>query len=162
MYDIRLDGDTRRLMRQLAHLSELDRKGINAALSEAMRESTMERFKQSKGPDGRLWTPSKRAAETGGKTLVNHARLRNSIRAKSDATGFAVGTNVIYAASHQKGVKNRIIRAKTNKGMRFKVSGKWITAQKVRITIPARPFLGISEADMLEIKGTLEDALSAD
>ena len=47
MYSIRLEGDTRALMRKLRSFSELDRKKINAALGEGVRESTLERFKRS-------------------------------------------------------------------------------------------------------------------
>ena len=103
MYSIRLDGDTRAMLRRIRSFSEIDKQGINAALAEGARESTLERFKQSKGPDGRRWKTSIRAAQEGGKTLIQSAQLRNSIHAKSDASGFAVGTNVKYAATHQFG-----------------------------------------------------------
>ena len=103
MYSIRLDGDTRAMLRRIRSFSEIDKQGINAALAEGARESTLERFKQSKGPDGRRWKTSIRAAQEGGKTLIQSAQLRNSIHDKSDASGFAVGTNVKYAATHQFG-----------------------------------------------------------
>ena len=93
MYSIRLDGDTRAMLRRIRSFSEIDKQGINAALAEGARESTLERFKQSKGPDGRRWKTSIRAAQEGGKTLIQSAQLRNSIHAKSDTSGFAVGTN---------------------------------------------------------------------
>ena len=93
MYSIRLDGDTRAMLRRIRSFSEIDKQGINAALAEGVRESTLERFKQSKDPDGRRWKTSIRAAQEGGKTLIQSAQLRNSIHAKSDASGFAVGTN---------------------------------------------------------------------
>lgn len=146
-------------MRQLNHLEDLDKRGIHSAMAQAMRTSTLERFKQGRGPDGKKWPVSKRALAEGGKTLIDTARLKNSIRTKSDVTGFAVGTNVIYASTHQQGVKGRTIRAKTGRGLRFKVDGRWVTAKKVRIKIAPRPFLGISEEDMHELKGTMEDAL---
>ncbi len=157
MYSIRLEGDTRRMLRKLQQLSDLDKKGVNAALAEAMRDSTLERFRQSKGPDGRPWKTSIRAATTGGKTLVKSAQLRNSIKSSSDETGFAVGTNVKHAATHQFGEKGRTIRAKTPKGLRFQIGGRWVTKKQVKITIPARPFLGLSDEDMEEIKDTIED-----
>ena len=50
MYSIRLDGDTRAMLRRIRSFSEIDKQGINAALAEGARESTLERFKQSKGP----------------------------------------------------------------------------------------------------------------
>ena len=94
---------------------------------------------------------------------ARRSRLRNSIRAKSDASGFTVGTNTIYASTHQLGEKGRkiTIRAKTSKGLVFKIGDQWIRKRQVtvRVKIPARPFLGLSEDDLQEIKGTLEDAL---
>jgi len=166
MYSIRLDGDTRRLMKRLRQLADIDKKGINAAIAEAVRESTLERFRTQKDPDGKKWKQSIRAAQEGGVTLVETAGLKNSIKSKSDASGFAVGTNKIYAATHQLGAKNRriTIRAKTSKGLVFQVDGRWIRKKQVtvRINIPARPFLGLSDDDMQEIKGTLEDYFKED
>ena len=76
MYDIRLDGDTRAMLRRIRSFSEIDRRSINAALAESVRESTLERFRQGKGPDGRRWRTSIRAAQEGGQTLVKTAQLR--------------------------------------------------------------------------------------
>ena len=121
MYSIRLDGDTRAMLRRIRSFSEIDKQGINAALAEGARESTLERFKQSKGPDGRRWKTSIRAAQEGGKTLIQSAQLRNSIHAKSDTSGFALGTNVKYAATHQFGESGRTIRARKKKALRFQV-----------------------------------------
>ena len=70
MYSIRLEGDTQALLRKLRSFSELDRKKINAALGAGVRESTLERFKRSQGPDGRRWRSSIRAAAGGGKTTA--------------------------------------------------------------------------------------------
>lgn len=103
MYDIRLEGDTRAMLRRIRSFSEIDRRSINAALAQGVRESTLERFRQGKSPDGRRWKSSKRAILEGGKTLVKTAQLRNSIHARSDASGFAVGTNAKHAATHQFG-----------------------------------------------------------
>ena len=113
MYDIRLEGDTRAMLRRIRSFSEIDRRSINAALAQGVRESTLERFRQSKGPDGRRWKSSKRAILEGGKTLVKTAQLRNSIHARSDASGFAVGTNAKHAATHQFGEPGRTDRKST-------------------------------------------------
>ena len=162
-YSIRLEGDVRKLMKRLKHYSDLDKKHITAAMAEAVRTSTLERYKQEKDPEGKKWKSSIRAEAEGGKTLTDTARLRNSIRAKSDASGFTVGTNTIYASTHQLGEKGRKItlRAKTSKGLVFKIGDRWIRKRQVtvRVKIPARPFLGLSDDDLQEIKGTLEDAL---
>ena len=139
MYDIRLEGDTRAMLRRIRSFSEIDRRSINAALAEGVRESTLERFRQ------------------GGKTLVKTGQLRNSIHSKSDASGFAVGTNAKHAATHQFGEPGRIIRARRKKALRFQYNGRWVSKKQVRVKIPARPFLGLSDDDMQELKATVED-----
>lgn len=159
---IRLDGDVSALLRRMRTYSELDKKNLNAALAETVRESTLERFRQSRAPSGKKWKTSIRAAATGGKTLIDTAQLRNSIKSYSDETGFAVGTNAKHAATHQFGEPGRTIRAKTRKGLRFQVGGHWVMKKQVKVKIPARPFLGISEGDMQEIKATVEDFIEED
>ena len=138
----------------------LSNNNINAAIGEGVRESTLERFKTSKGPDDKTWKTSIRAATEGGRTLVQTAQLRNSIRSKSDASGFAVGTNAKHAATHQFGEQGRTIRARRAKTLRFQVGGRWVSKKKVKINIPARPYLGLSDDDMQEIKGTVEDFIA--
>lgn len=154
---IQINGDVSALLQRLRDYSEIDKKNLNAALAETVRESTLERFRQGKGPDGRRWKSSNRAILEGGKTLVKTAQLRNSIHAKSDASGFAVGTNVRHAATHQFGEPGRTIRAKNKKTLRFQVGGQWIMRKQVKVKIPARPFLGLSDEDMQEMKATVED-----
>lgn len=160
MYSIRLEGDTRRVLRKIKRFSEIDKKKINAALSETSRDSTLERFKQSRDPEGKRWQTSIRAAQEGGKTLIQSAQLRNSIKSKSDVSGFAVGTNVVHAATHQFGENGRTIRASKAKALRFQVGGRWVSKKKVRVNIPARPFLGFSDDDMQEMKATVEDFIA--
>ena len=160
MFDIRLQGDTRAMLRRIRYFSEIDRRSINAALAEVVRDSTLERFRQGKEPEGRRWKTSIRAANEGGRTLIQSAQLRNSIHARSDASGFAVGTNVKHAATHQFGEPGRTIRARRKKALRFRINGHWVSKKQVRIQIPARPFLGLSDEDMQEIKGTVEDFIA--
>lgn len=159
MYSIRVEGDTRKLINAMKSVAELDRAGLNEALGEGVRESTLERFKRSRGPDGKRWRTSVRAATTGGTTLVDTAQLRNSITSKSDATGFAVGTNVKHAATHQFG-DTRTIRPKKAKALRFRVNGQWVMKKKVTVTIPARPYLGLDEEDMEELQDQVERFVS--
>lgn len=160
MYSIRIEGDTRAMLRKIRSFSEVDKKSINAALAEGVRESTLERFKQSKDPSGKKWKTSIRASSENGKTLIQSSQLRNSIKSVSDATGFAVGTNAKHAATHQFGEPGRTIRARKKKALRFMVDGKWVSKKQVRIRIPARPFLGLSDEDMREIKATVEDFIA--
>ncbi len=156
MVSIQLTGDIRRLNNKLRRLANIDFTGLNEQLAEGIKTSTRLRFKTSTDPEGKPWQSTAR----GGKILVLTARLRNSIRARADASGFAVGTNVIYAARHQIGDKRPLtIKAKTKRGLRFKVGGQWVNTRSVKVKMPARPFLGISKSDLEEIKTTLEQAV---
>lgn len=159
MYSIRLSGDVRSLMKRLKNLENTDIKGVSLTLAELLRTSTRGRFQAEKGPDGKTWAKSIRASEQGGQTLTDRARLKNSIKSEADGAGFAVGTNTIYARTHQFG-DERTIRAKTRRGLVFQVNGQWRRLRSVKVKIPARPFLGISEDDMQEIKATLEAAVA--
>lgn len=161
MYSIRLDGDIQPLLDRIEGLANVDKAGLNAAISDALRSSTVQRFRSGEAPDGQKWKKSRRASAEGGATLVKSAELRNSIKSKSNSSGFAVGTNKIYAATHQLGAEGRsiTIKAKTSKGLVFKIDGQWIRKKKVtvKVNIPARPFLGLSADDMEEIRGTIDD-----
>lgn len=154
---VRLDGETEGLLVRLRQMGDVDRAGIANAIAEGIRTSTVGRFRTETGPDGRRWNPSVRAQETGGRTLTQTAALKTSIHAQADAHGAAVGTNLVYAATHQFG-DERTVRAKNSGFLRFKVNGRWVTKASVRVNIPARPFLGISAEDEAEIKEILEEA----
>lgn len=156
---VRLDGDAQELMRCLKLMGNVDFKGVMNAVGEGLRTSTVERFERGETPDGNAWSKSARVRESGGKTLIRTAALRNSINVKSNSTGVAVGTNDIRAATHQFG-DTRTIRAKGSKKLAFRIGGEWRTAESVTIHIPARPFLGISDEDGQEIRDILEEAIA--
>ena len=149
--NLKVEGDVQRLMKRLGRIASVDKAGINNAIAEGLRTSTIERFQAEKSPEGKKWKQSIRAREEGGKTLIKSAALRSSIRSEASAEGLAVGTNDIRAATHQFG-DSRIIKAKRKKALRFRVSGRWVSKKEVKVTIPARPFLGVSEEDEEEIK----------
>ena len=75
MYSIRLEGETAALLRKMRRYSEIDRRSLNMALGEGVRESTLERFKEGRAPDGRRWKTSIRAATTEIYTLSLHDAL---------------------------------------------------------------------------------------
>jgi phage virion morphogenesis protein len=108
--------------------------------------STQHRFEEGRAPAGPVWPPSIRALAEGGKTLIDTARLMQSVTHNPGREGVEVGTNVIYAAVHQFGA---VIRARVAPKLRFRLLGQWRSADEV--TIPARPFLGIDDDDEREI-----------
>ena len=143
---VRLDGETDALLKRILSLKNIDKAGVMNAIAEGLRTSTVERFNSQESPDGTKWKPSIRAASTDGKTLIQSSGLRTSIRSTANSSSAAVGTNLIYAATHQFG-DQRTIRAKNGKYLRFQIGNKWVSVPSVRVNIPARPFLGVSKED---------------
>lgn len=126
-----------------------------SAIGQYGETSTRMRFERGVGPGGTPWPPSLRALREGGQTMVASSRLRDSLTHRASATTAEWGTNVIYAGIHQTGGQ---VRAKTRKGLRFRIGGQWVTVAAVEI--PARPFLGIDEADTAAIAGLLRRHLA--
>ena len=103
-------------------------------------------FDNEQSPDGTKWKPSIRTQLTGGKTLFESGRLKNSIAVQVNGNQIKIGSALKYANIHQYG---GTIRAKTKPMLRFKLAnGKWIC--KKEVVIPTRPFLGLpSDASIL-------------
>lgn len=120
-----------------------------------LETSTIERFDEERAPDGTKWLPSFRAKHEGGKTLTDTARLRLSIRPVASADQVEIGTNVIYARIHQEG---GTIRAK-GKALAFTLPGLGLRLA-TSVTIPARPFLGLSADDRDELAAQVEDYIA--
>lgn len=122
------------------------RQDMLSTVGETLVSSTNQRFQDSKGPDGKTWEPSARAWEDGindggfGKTLADTGRLMQSIdyatTPDSVMVGSIVGSNVAYARIHQMG-------GKAGRGR--------------KVSIPARPYLGVSEEDKEEVQAIIAD-----
>lgn len=119
-------------------------RGLMDKIGREMVARTKLRFHSQTGPAGGPWPPSIRARMMGGRTLIEKGRLVDSITHEASDSSVAVGTNVIYAAIHQMG---GTIRAKTAKGLRFRLPGGAGSRTVKSVTIPARPFLGLSGED---------------
>ena len=131
----------------------LDFGPVMAVIADYMRSETVQRFDDQAGPDGRRWQPSQRAIADGGLTLTDSGELRLSITADSDATSAVAGTNKLYAAIHQFG---GTIRGKAGAGGRRRALNTPF-GPRASVTMPARPFLGFSDADAGHIEGLLAD-----
>jgi phage virion morphogenesis protein len=126
------------------------------AIGQYGESSTRLRFKKQTDPEGRRWVPSIRAQASGpGQTLIHKARLFRSISHRADNNGAEWGTNVIHAGVHQFGA---VIKAKSAGALRFRMpGGGFVTVKKV--TIPARPYLGVNADDGREIQALSHDAV---
>ena len=132
------DAAARRALTRLAGRA-IDLEPAMDEIGAMLVASTLERFERGEDPDGQPWTPSIRALEQGGQTLVDTTRLRGSITHEAARDSVTVGTNVIYAAIHQFG-------GKAGRGK--------------KVTIPERAFLGVNDDDAAEIGEILAEHLA--
>lgn len=154
-----------------------DARGLFEQIGMSLVTSTQARFERGQAPDGSPWPPSMRAKLTGGKTLIETARLMRSVTYQANDGGVEVGTNVIYAAIHQLGGNiNRPARQQTltfkrgKDGKRqqgFRKKGRGNETRTVSIGagivhMPARPFLGLDDDDQREILRIAEDWLAGE
>ena len=116
--------------------------------------STQERMRAETGPDGTRWPdlkPDYAATKRGAGMLVESGRLIGSLTRQTSGSQLLVGTNALYGAIHQFG---GVIRPKSGAALRFRIGRRWVFARKV--TMPARPFLGISAQDRDDMLDTME------
>lgn len=112
------------------------------------------------------WKPSARSKREGGKPLTDNGVLRRSITVDADSQSVRVGTNVKYGPIHQFGgdikraarseifIRNRARSGRFSKGTK---SGQGFTFKEYVLTIPARPFLVIPDADKRRIEQIAAD-----
>ena len=136
-----------------AGLNRLVERGDN--LTDAMRviagflrESAEESFAREAAPDGTPWQPlapatlsEKRKRGYADTILQRQGTLVDSIQTDWDRRSAVAGTNIAYAAIHQ--------------------FGGDIEQSARSISIPARPFLGVSRRYEDEIVGAIRDHLRA-
>ena len=141
----------------LNKLGQMDTAPLMRRLGERIQAWTQDRFdaNQQQAPDGTPWAKlNPKYAQNKPRHLQNRkltlsGDLRKSIRWQLlDSQSVLVGTNVKYAAIHQFG---GTIRPKKGKALAF--GGRFVQS----VTIPARPYLGISEQDNKEIREIIKD-----
>ncbi|MDC7787976.1 phage virion morphogenesis protein [Rhodoplanes sp. TEM] len=130
------------------------------AIGTGLVENTHTRFEEARDPQGNAWAalnPDYAPLKRGPGTLRESAMrggLMGSITFRAARDSVEVGTNKIYAAVHQFGATIEPVKAshlvfRLASGLQFRDS----------VTIPARPFLGISKADEETIADTIADAI---
>lgn len=129
------------------------RQELANTIGEQLVSSTLERFEDGKGPDGKEWDKSQRAKDENGRTLVDRGHLKASINYEASPAAVIVGTtDRVKGAIHQLG---GTIKPKRAKALKFKIGPDFVTAKKVKM--PARPYLGINEADIEDAKDTIAE-----
>lgn len=125
-----------------------------AQLGEYTLRTTRDRFKTQTGPDGTAWSAlqpwyKKEKSQNKNRVLTLRGFLRGQLVSQVvGGKSVEVGSNLVYAAVHQFG---GTIKPKSGKLLAFRGH----VAKSV--TIPARPYLGLSDADQNElVERTLE------
>lgn len=150
----RIEQDDRKIRAVITQLIALGRNPAPAMEDIAVigENTTRERFSTQIDPQGQRWKQSLRAQINGGKTLTKDGHLGDSITHVSSNKFAEWGTNIIYAAIHQKG---GVIKPKNATSLRFRLaSGAFISTKEV--TMPKREFIGISTNDELDMLDALQ------
>ncbi len=156
------DAGVRRAMRRLGRQnSELVQSALKN-IGEQLLKSTRKRFDDGVDPAGQPWAPlnpAYKAGKKGNKILVGagmRGGLLGTIVYLVTGSRLMIGTNKVYAAIHQFG---GVIQPRSGGYLVFRLGGRLVHAKKV--TIPARPFLGISTEDRTEIEMVIRDHIAA-
>ena len=120
-----------------------------------VQSQTRERIAQTKtGPDGEAWPVRQ---DDGKPALFHTGAFFDSIDYAMHYPSGEVGTGFIGARVHQFGA---VIRPVNAQALRFTLpSGKTVYAKKV--TIPARPYMGVNAQDLAELEEAVEAVLGA-
>ncbi len=149
-----VDKEVQRGFEKLVGLMQHTRP-VMAAIGTGIVASTHMRFITQTDPEGKAWhalDPEYAKDKRNSRILTESGRLRNSINSQASDHEVRVGTNTIYAAAHQFGA---VIKPKNASHLFFRIGGRLIKADSV--TLPARPFLGISEQDEAMVSETVFD-----
>ncbi len=127
--------------RHLERIARMDMSSLLPRIGEYVRRTTQERFRTQTDHEGKPWQKlseitKARKQKNRDKILTERGYLRQSINWQLLPGGkaVAIGTPMIYGATHQFGAKKHTLGPRTPWG-----------------DIPARPFLGLSEADKTHI-----------
>lgn len=173
-----LEQFLQRFERRLANTVE-----INRRIGETIVGLTDDRFKTQTDPEGQPWQDLKprtwqRKRKTGGilKILQEQGTLRDTIVYEADGQGVSIGSNLPYAVIHQFGgtvqqrARSGFLGYKLGRdgrpGNRFAKRKSADFEQPVQyrareFEIPARPYLGLSDAYLEEIADVLGEYLLA-
>ncbi|KPN64257.1 Mu-like prophage protein gpG [Aliiroseovarius crassostreae] len=135
--------------RAVERVAGWDRFELLEIIGRLMQLQTRRRLRSEKiGPNGELWPHNRKASAP----LYETGALHDSIDYVVGAGEIKVGSPLIYAAIHHFG---GVIKPKKAKFLRFMAGNKAIYAKSV--TIPARPYIGVSPDNAAEIEGVVTD-----
>lgn len=122
------------------------------AIGQLVKESTRHRIEVTKtAPDGSYWQKNRQ----GTSTLHQSGDLADLIDTSVSGGSVSIVSALVYSRIHQLG---GVIKPKNKKQLAFMAGNKLVFATKV--TIPARPYLGISPQDQTDILDMVRSRLS--
>ncbi len=132
---------------------------LQAEIGELLMQSHRRRFIDQKAPDGTPWAPLSPAykakkKQNADRVLVLHGLLAGTLRYQVGVEGLLFGTDRVYGAVHQFGAKKGQFGQGTYTTRKGSFPIPWGN-------IPARPYLGVSEEDKVEIAELIKDRLAA-
>jgi phage virion morphogenesis protein len=133
--------------RALGQLAETDLEDMAFNAGALLESSTQERIASEKAaPDGTAWpawSDSYARTRTSSQSLlVQGGDLREATQNYTTGTTARVGNNLVYGAIHQMGGE---------------IENAW--GRGISVTIPARPYLGLSDADRDALEALVIDSL---
>lgn len=139
--------------RLMSGLGSFETEPLMTNIGGILEASTRERIEETKtSPDGAAWPPNR----AGTSTLLESGRhLRDSVASIASSVQVETGSSWEYAHVHQDGA---VITPSAAKRLHFVVGGRHVSAAKV--TIPARPFVGMSADDERKVDRLVTDFLS--
>lgn len=137
----------------IARFASLDEATLLTAVGTIGETQTRRRIEEEKtAPDGSAWSANREGTSI---LLRTGEHLRDSIAFEVGAGEVSWGSSWEYAHVHQDGM---VIKPKSANVLIFTSGGKKRGAKQV--TIPARPFVGLSAANGTEIEEVVVDWLA--
>lgn len=135
----------------IERLAGWDKVELMETIGRVVQLQTRQRLAVDKeGPNGEAWPPNRK----GSSLLYQTGALHDSIDYIAGPDEVVVGSPLVYAAIHHFG---GVIKPKNAKALAFMAGNSMIYAKQV--TIPARPYIGISSSNETEIEGVVADFL---
>lgn len=145
-------GSLPQLGHLLSRLGAADTEPLMTNIGAALESSTRERIEETKtSPDGHHWAPNRAGTST---LFATGRHLRDSVAFVASSAMAEVGASWEFAHVHQDGAT--IVASKAKK-LSFMVGNRRIMTD--RVTIPPRPFVGMSADDGREVEHLTTDFL---
>jgi phage virion morphogenesis protein len=132
------------------------------AIGTGLLRNAQDRFEEARAPDGSAWAPLQPfyLEVKRGPGILRGAGMRGGLQGSltmdSDDRSVVVGSARVYAAAHQFGAT---IRPRAAKVLLFRTARGRVWGAAKEVTIPARPYLGLSRQDEETILDVTETVL---